>query len=615
MSYPVVKRRYSLAITSLSILCCYMMLNVHSSVAQSPFRGYETLFTKPRSYTLYHSDAPLKMDGELNESQWAGAPWTEYFIDIEGEPKPAPAYKTQVKMLWDEKYLYIAARMEEPHLWANKQSPADNIFRDNVFKIFIDPNNDMNDDFEIQINPDNLMLFLIMNKPYRDGGTPVTGWVPIGLQSGVKLNGTLNNSSDKDTGWVAEIAIPLASLSFNPKDERRNTGFRINFMRTGWDFTVQNNVYSKALDAAGKPRPPHYAVWSSQGLINMHLPERWGYTVFSPDPPSNKSAAGFVLPYSEKQRDYLWLAYYKQKDWFKKTKAYTASNGDLGIPENDIIIDGVKNRLSIETTSKTFLATITDEAGQTISVNQDGYVNVSAGSAIAPKKTELLILPTIHGGHARNVKYTFNHVMKIIENFKPDIIAVEIRPEDIDQDSTYLKRFYQPEMIMARAGFPGVQKAGIDFLGAEMQGKSLPPDFNRDTIGEMGKLRVTNQKLMKDSAIIKARIAKGMVSLKAKQGEMMGKLSAGELLDGTYDKVTDEYTRAQTAVLANTPYQYYDDFSIQRDQKLADNIRELAIKNPGKRVIVLTGANHHNRAINTMKTVSSVHLVTTVQDY
>lgn len=347
---------------------------VTQSKAQTLMSGYEKLFTKPKSYTLFQAESPLKIDGELNEKSWAETPWTEYFIDIEGETKPAPEYKTRVKMLWDDQYLYIASQLEEPHLWANKQATTDNIFRDNVFKIFIDPNNDMNDDFEIQINPNNLMLFLIMNKPYRDGGTPLTGWSPIGLKSAVKLNGTLNNSSDKDTGWIAEIAIPFASLTFNPKDARRNTGLRINFLRTGWDFTVQNDVYTKALDTAGKPKPPHYAVWSSQGLVNMHFPERWAYTVFSQNKPLGRTSAEFVVPYPEKQKEYLWLIYYKQKDWFKKNKVYTASLKELGIPEDDIIIDGVKNRLKVETTSKYFHAHITDEAGKSISVNQDGLV-------------------------------------------------------------------------------------------------------------------------------------------------------------------------------------------------------------------------------------------------
>ena len=28
-----------------------------------------------------------------------------------------PRFKTRVKMLWDAKYFYIAAEMEEPHVW------------------------------------------------------------------------------------------------------------------------------------------------------------------------------------------------------------------------------------------------------------------------------------------------------------------------------------------------------------------------------------------------------------------------------------------------------------------------------------------------------------------
>lgn len=342
--------------------------------AQLPFQGMENLFSKPKSYVLYYSASPLKIDGKLDEKVWDETPWSDNFIDIEGDSKPAPAYRTRVKMLWDEKYLYIASQMEEPHLWANKQPEGDYIFRDNVFKIFIDPDNNMNDDFEIQINPNNLMLFLIMNKPYRDGGVPVTGWSPVGLQSGVTMKGTLNNSTDKDTEWIAEVAIPLASLNFHPKDPKRNQGFRINFLRTGWDFTVKDGVYSKTLDANSKPLPPHYAVWTSQGLINMHMPERWGYAIFSQNGPSSKETPAFTLNYSEKQREYLWLSYYKQKEWFKKNKQYSQTYKELTVPENEILIDGKKNTLKLESGAKYFISTITDESGASVSINQDGLI-------------------------------------------------------------------------------------------------------------------------------------------------------------------------------------------------------------------------------------------------
>lgn len=341
--------------------------------AQNLFSGLDPLFTEPKSYTLFRASAPLNIDGELDEKSWLDAPWTEYFIDIEGNLKPSPAYKTRVKMLWDENYLYVSAELEEPHLWANKQPEKDIIFRDNVFKIFIDPDNNMNDDFEIQINPQNKMLFLIMNKPYRDAGTPVTGWNPIGYKSVVKLLGTINNSADTDKGWVAEIAIPLAALKFDPLNSKQNTNFRINFLRTNFDFIVKEGVYSKAMDNNGKAFPPHYSCFTPQGIINMHYPERWAYTVFS-DKALHPTPEKFNLLYSEKQRKYLWLAYYRQKEFFKLNKKYATSLKDLNIPEV-ILIDGKSNMLTMEATSKQFLVLIRENgSANSISVDHDGLI-------------------------------------------------------------------------------------------------------------------------------------------------------------------------------------------------------------------------------------------------
>src|SRR5690606_36572789 len=91
----------------------------------------------PRSMVVYKSLQPLIIDGLADEESWERAPWSEPFIDIEGEREPT--YLTRMKMLWDENYLYFHAQMEEPHVWGTLKQRDTVIFYNNDFEIFIDP--------------------------------------------------------------------------------------------------------------------------------------------------------------------------------------------------------------------------------------------------------------------------------------------------------------------------------------------------------------------------------------------------------------------------------------------------------------------------------------------
>lgn len=73
---------------------------------------------QPEQYFCQRADQPLTIDGQLQESAWKNAPWTADFQDIEGNLKPVPAHRTHAKMLWDDQYFYVAAQLDEPHLWA-----------------------------------------------------------------------------------------------------------------------------------------------------------------------------------------------------------------------------------------------------------------------------------------------------------------------------------------------------------------------------------------------------------------------------------------------------------------------------------------------------------------
>ena len=93
----------------------------------------------PKGYVCHRTTMPIVIDGKLNSKEWAGAQWTDKFVDIEGEQKPEPRWETRAKLLWDDDYFYIAAQLAEPHIWAKLTQYDSVIFHDNDFRCLLIP--------------------------------------------------------------------------------------------------------------------------------------------------------------------------------------------------------------------------------------------------------------------------------------------------------------------------------------------------------------------------------------------------------------------------------------------------------------------------------------------
>lgn len=116
-------------------------------------------------------------------------------------------------MLWDDEYFYIAAEMQETHIWATFDKQDMVIFQENNIEIFIDPDGDTHHYMELEINAIGTIWDLILTKPYSLFGSPISAYDIKGLKKGVKLYGTNNNASDKDEKWTIELAIPWTAIS------------------------------------------------------------------------------------------------------------------------------------------------------------------------------------------------------------------------------------------------------------------------------------------------------------------------------------------------------------------------------------------------------------------
>ncbi len=348
----VLKKKHALVLIS-----CFVYFQ---STAQDIFTGYEHLFTPPLQYTAYRINDALLVDGKMDEKDWEKAPWSVYFSDIEGAKKPPPAFKTRFKMLWNSTHLFIAAELEEPHVWATLTKHDQIIYHDNDFEVFIDPDGDTHDYFEIEVNALNTVFDLLLSRPYRNGGVVSTAWNAKGLKTAVHIEGTLNDAGDTDKKWIVEMAIPFAALQNNnaPPDPKKNALWRINFSRVQWDTEIVEGKYKKKINpATGKPFPEHNWVWSPQGVINMHYPERWGYLRFAEHKPE-KGSDDFVLPPHEESKKYLWLLYYRQKAYMRSNDRYAGSLSQLQLPSKIPGITGNECILQLTSTGRQFSATI-----------------------------------------------------------------------------------------------------------------------------------------------------------------------------------------------------------------------------------------------------------------
>ncbi|WP_426342875.1 carbohydrate-binding family 9-like protein [Pseudoduganella sp. S-14] len=224
--------------------------------------------SSPLAYECLRAASAINIDGRLDDPAWKNAPWTSDFVDIEGDRKPKPKFRTRVKMLWDDQYLYIAAELEEPEVKATLTRRDSVIFKDNDFEVFIKPLPATKSYYEFEINALNTGWDLYLPKPYNEGGQADNSWDIKGLKTAIAVQGTLNRSGDMDGGWSVEIAYPLDAFASRQAvpHPRPGTTWRINFSRVEW--------------TAGQPKEDNW-VWSPQGLIDMHVPGRWGYLRFS----------------------------------------------------------------------------------------------------------------------------------------------------------------------------------------------------------------------------------------------------------------------------------------------------------------------------------------------
>ena len=296
---------------------------------QAIFEKYERYLCDPRTYVCYRTEGALKIDGKLDESSWQKAKFTEDFEDISGKGFATPKYKTNAKMLWDDDNLYVGAVLEEPNIVANLTQRDTIIYYDNDFEVFIDPDSDGHNYFEIEVNARNVLFDLILDKPYRVGGDFLLQWDCPGIQSAIHCEGTLNNPNDTDKFWSVEMAIPrqAITLSFNNLLQAGNV-WRINFSRVQW-----------------LKKPEENWVWTATGRIDMHMPDRWGYMLLAGNEVGTEEVE-MAYPHDRAIYKSMWAIFYAQQDSWNTNKTYLSLE-ELGMNGKGLALETTANTYQV----------------------------------------------------------------------------------------------------------------------------------------------------------------------------------------------------------------------------------------------------------------------------
>ena len=144
------------------------------------------------------------------------------------------------------------------------------IFHDNDFEVFIKPLPQTEASYEFEMNAFNAGWDLFLNKPYNENGKLRQR---AGTSSASKPPPSRRYRERSTTRMTpirdgrSRSPIPCTpSIHARPcTPPQPGTVWRINFSRVEW--------------TPGNPKEDNW-VWSPQGVIDMHVPDRWGYLRF-----------------------------------------------------------------------------------------------------------------------------------------------------------------------------------------------------------------------------------------------------------------------------------------------------------------------------------------------
>lgn len=207
----------------------------------------------PRKFEARKTADRPTIDGILSDSAWESAQNIDQFFAYQSGGAPAAA-ETSAKILWDDEFLYLAFEMQDADIrpssvTAGQTGRDASLFLGDVIELFIREDRSATRYFEFEWSPKNGDV-LDARFDERKFGPPGIAW-DTAIVSAVRVQGTIDDTTDVDTGWTVESAIPLSSF------EPISTNSRWTFTLARYDYFNPGHSKEQLMTSAiGAPDLP-----------------------------------------------------------------------------------------------------------------------------------------------------------------------------------------------------------------------------------------------------------------------------------------------------------------------------------------------------------------------
>ncbi len=227
---PVIAARHSRAAVLLVSCACGVVFLGGCKAETTP-----RPFASSRTMTARHTADPVNIDGVLDDPVWGQTPTYQLLL---GEDRLAEGNRLrergEVRLAWDEHHFYAAIEFHDSDIVAGYD----------VNQVHHYQKGDL---VELLLKPEHQTWHWELYATPRNRKTsfwwPQQGTLTVrkcGLRIAARCRGTLNDSSDKDRSWTAEMAMPVRDLTTQDQPFGPGSQWRILVSRYNHESTLSS---------------------------------------------------------------------------------------------------------------------------------------------------------------------------------------------------------------------------------------------------------------------------------------------------------------------------------------------------------------------------------------